>query len=139
MPRRITLVRPSDMFKAMDDSMPSFINEIGMDDISSLNINIKEFEDRFELSTKVPGFKKDEIDISFTESNIVLEGKTKVENENKDGEYVLQEYSEQSFKRSLSLPGKINIDRVEATLVDGILKISLPKSENIAPKKVTIN
>ncbi|MFS8130439.1 MAG: Hsp20/alpha crystallin family protein [Candidatus Dojkabacteria bacterium] len=141
MPRRITLVRPSDMFRVMEDSMSNFMSDVGIsaDFPLSVNVNIKELSDRYEVTAKVPGFKKDEINISFHENALVLEGKINEEMEKKDGEFIVQEYKEGSFKRMINLPGKVDMDKVDAKLNEGVLTLTLPKLPEVLPKKIEIS
>jgi len=141
MSRRITLVRPSDMFRVMEDSMSNFMNDVGISTDFPVNVgvNMKEMADKFEVTAKVPGFKKEDINISFHDNALILEGKTKEETENKEGDYVMQEYREGSFKRMVNLPTKVDVEKVEAKLTDGVLTLSLPKLPEVMPKKIEIS
>lgn len=141
MSRRITLVRPSDMFRVMEDSMSNFMSDVGIsaDFPVSINVNIKELSDKYEVTAKVPGFKKEDINISFHENALILEGKVNEENEKKEEGYIMQEYKEGSFKRMINLPGKVDMDKVDAKLSDGVLTLTLPKLAEVMPKKIEIS
>ncbi|MEO6728333.1 MAG: Hsp20/alpha crystallin family protein, partial [Candidatus Dojkabacteria bacterium] len=67
-----------------------------------------------------------------------LEGKLKEETENKDEGYLMQEYREGSFKRMITLPGEVDHEKIEAELVDGVLKLTLPKLPEVMPKRIEI-
>lgn len=141
MSRRITLVRPSDMFRVMEDSMSNFMSDVGIsaDFPVSINVNIKELSDKYEVTAKVPGFKKEDINISFHENALILEGKVNEENAKKEEGYIMQEYKEGSFKRMINLPGKVDMDKVDAKLSDGVLTLTLPKLAEVMPKKIEIS
>jgi HSP20 family protein len=139
--RRITLVRPSDMFRMFEDSMTNFMGDIGVSTIpgnTHTEVNVKEFTDRYELSAKVPGYLKEDIGISFQDNMIIIEGEMKHEEEKEEGSYVMQEFVSGSFKRGVTLNSKVDSDNVEAELENGILKIKVPKLPEVMPKKISI-
>jgi HSP20 family molecular chaperone IbpA len=140
--RRITLVRPSDVFRMFEDSMSSFVNDVGVNTFGAtpvtVDVNIKQYNDRYEISVPVPGFKKDDIDISFDDDMLHLEGKIKEESKEEEDNYVIQEYKESSFKRTVKLPTKVDSEKADAQLQDGVLRINIPKLPEILPKKINI-
>ncbi|MEP7103142.1 MAG: Hsp20/alpha crystallin family protein [Candidatus Dojkabacteria bacterium] len=139
MTRKITLVRPSEMFRVFEDSMSNFISDVGMPNLgSSISVNIKDLPDRFEVTAQVPGYTKENIEIAFQENMLILEGKMSEKSNTEENNFVMQEYREGSFKRSVALPGKVDTDSVEATLDSGVLTLKLPKQPEIMPKKIAI-
>ncbi|MEO6728574.1 MAG: Hsp20 family protein, partial [Candidatus Dojkabacteria bacterium] len=73
MSRRITLVRPSDMFRVFEDSMSNIMSDVGIsaEFPIGISVNIKEKQDKYEVTAKVPGFKKEDINISFSDKALV--------------------------------------------------------------------
>ncbi len=101
-------------------------------------INITENKDGFVIRAELPGIKADEIDISVTGDTLSISGERKIPAESEDAKYHRREREAGRFNRIVRLPGQINTEGVEATTVDGVLKILLPKAEEAKPKQITI-
>jgi len=101
-------------------------------------MNITENNDSFVVRAELPGMKADEIDISVTHDTFSVSGERKIRAESEDAKYHRREREAGKFNRIVSLPSKINTEKVEASSVDGILKVILPKAEEVKPKQITI-
>ncbi len=140
MTRRITVVKPSEMFRLMNDNLTlgdSTFSSL-IENKSSLRINIENMSDKFVVTAVVPGYKKDEISISFRDNELLLEAQKEEQNESSDSEIILREYSIESLKRRITLPEKVDVENAEAELNDGIMTITVPKMPEILPKKISI-
>jgi HSP20 family protein len=102
-------------------------------------IDIEETQDAFKLSAELPGMKKDEIKISFSDGRLSIEGERKLEKEEKDKTYHRIERSYGRFKRMVSIPREVQADKAIAAYEQGILTITLPKSEKAKPKEIGIS
>lgn len=98
--------------------------------------NINENDESFELSMLVPGFKKDQINITFEDQVLTISAQAEESKENE--EYgSRKEYRFESFSRSFRLPKNINVDKINAEQADGVLRIAIPKmQESEKPKKL---
>jgi HSP20 family protein len=83
------------------------------------------------VEMQVPGFKKEDIKISFQDDYLRVEGKTEEEKEEKEKNYWRKEIRRGSFVRVIPLPRKVDPKKAKASFKDGVLKISLPKIEEI--------
>ncbi|MEZ5016533.1 MAG: Hsp20/alpha crystallin family protein [Flavipsychrobacter sp.] len=93
--------------------------------------NIKETETAYVLDLVAPGLKKEDFKIKV-EKDVLYISFTHEEAKEENTDKVLRnEYQFRSFKRSFSLSEKVNAANISATYNDGILKITLPKKENI--------
>jgi HSP20 family protein len=79
-----------------------------------------------------------DLDITITGSTLTLKGERKMETGIADEKYYRRERGAGPFGRSLELPHKVDHDRVEASLRDGILKIRLPKAPEIQPRRIEV-
>ncbi len=139
--RRITVVNPKEMFKMFNDTLAlgdSDFTEITNVKKSSVKVNVSEFSEKFVITAVIPGFKKDEISISFQNSTLVIEASKEEANESAESNVILQEYSLTSLERKVSLPEKVDVDNAEAKLNNGIMTITVPKLPEILPKKISI-
>ena len=112
--------------------------------ISGLDVRVPptDLEDRgkdFLLKTELPGFKKeDKINIIASRDSIRIEANAGWEYDNESQNYICKERECKSFYREESLPEDIDINKVEATLEDGILEIVLPKKAPKETKKIDL-
>jgi HSP20 family protein len=83
------------------------------------------------VEMQVPGFKKEDIKISFQDDYLKVEGKAEEEKEEKEKNYWRKEIRKGSFVRVIPLPRKVDPKKAKASFKDGVLKISLPKIEEI--------
>lgn len=101
---------------------------------TSVEINIIELPDQYQIEAKVPGFTKKEIDISFKDNCLIIEGSTSIERKTNSGKVITQEFTYSSFKRNVNLPSKVDIDKAEAELKNGIMTITIPKLPEVLKK-----
>ncbi len=101
-------------------------------------INLTEDKDAYYIRAELPGMKADEIELSVTGDSVTISGERKIVNEDKNAKYHRRERESGKFSRILSLPGKVEVDKAEASNVNGVLTIKLPKSEASKPRQITI-
>jgi HSP20 family protein len=99
-------------------------------------IDVYEEKDEVVVKAEVPGLSKEDLDVTLTESTLILKGEKKKEEEIKEKNFYRSERSSGSFARSIELPSEVKTDQAKATFNNGILEIRLPKTEE-AKKKVT--
>ena len=88
----------------------------------------------------VPGAKKEDIDVTLENGILTITAETKSEKEEKEGERVLrQERRYGKYVRSLRLGTQIDEKGVKANYKDGVLELTLPKAEEVKPKKITVD
>lgn len=101
-------------------------------------INVLDLEDRYEISAELPGMKREEVNIELNNNILTLSGEKKVEHEMKGQNYKMFERSYGKFTRSFRLSPEVEADKIEAKFDNGILTLSLPKSEKTVAKKIEI-
>ena len=100
----------------------------------TLQVDVREEDDSFVLTTAVPGLGADDLNIQVLNNVVRIEG----EYATSDGEHLLRELPEGKFIRTLRLPSEVDEDQVEAKIKNGILSLSLPKVESARPKQIKI-
>lgn len=137
---RITLLRPSQLF---DSFMDGFFNSpsIASSRANDVSLNLYETKDNVILELKTPGFTKDDLDINFEGDMLTVTGTTKTEHkeENEEKKYYIEEITSQSFTRSVRMPRPVDVERAEASVENGMLKISIPKREESKARKIAIS
>ena len=99
--------------------------------------DIAETDKLYMVTMELPGIDMEKMDISYNDRMLTVKGEK--EKESMEGEccHSAERYSG-SFERSFRIPGDVDSDKIDATYKDGILKLSLPKSEKSKPKKIEI-
>jgi HSP20 family protein len=91
------------------------------------SVNLSETEKALVLTAKLPGMKPEDLDISVTENTVTIRGETKETTlEESDFHHRIEKHSE-SFSRTISLPRRVRVDKIEATYKDDILEVTMPK------------
>ena len=104
-------------------------------------VEVFERDHHLTVRVELPGMKKEEIQVTFTDGGLTIEGERKLENEEKKNEWYRNERTYGRFVRTVPLPEGINGDDIKATFEGGVLeiKVPLPKAPAAtAPKKVEI-
>jgi HSP20 family protein len=101
-------------------------------------VDIHEDKDKLTLKAELPGLKKEDIEVSVHENNLVLCGERKYEQEQKDGELFRAERFFGRFHRSIPLPSAVDTSKITANYRDGVLTVTLPKSEMAKPKQIDV-
>jgi HSP20 family protein len=101
-------------------------------------IDFSETDDHVIVRTEVPGMEKDDINITLSEGLLTIQGEKKQEKEEEKENYRFVERRYGSFARSVRVPRGVDADKIEANYKDGVLKISIPKSESEKSRKIEI-
>ena len=86
----------------------------------------------------LPGVKGDDVQISIANGMLSIRGEVKEQEDERKGTYHLRERRYGSFARSISLPTDVDVDKAHAEFEDGVLTLTLPKSEQVKPKTISI-
>jgi len=101
-------------------------------------VDIYETKDSFVLIADVPGVDDKSMDITVEKNVLTISG-TVDQRPCKDHELSLMEYDVGDYRRSFILSADIDRDKIEATVKDGVLHLTLPKTEAVKVKKITIH
>lgn len=99
--------------------------------------NLYDKGDQFELVAEVPGLAKDDLDVKIQGNYLEISGKREVKTPEGYRPH-RNERGSATFTRSLTLPSDVDSTKVSATLNDGILVLTLPKSEAAKPRQISI-
>jgi HSP20 family protein len=117
------------------DSWPGFGQEVSG---WAPQVDVEETTDAIIIRADLPGLEKKDISISVEDHKLTIRGERKNEVEDKKSNYHRVERTYGSFRRSFSLPANVQTDSVEASYKDGVLEVSVPKSEVAKPKSIEI-
>ncbi len=125
------LTKRSESFPALfDDFFRPWNDWLGMGrSITTPAVNIAENKNNFEVTVAAPGLKKDDFNIDIEGNMLTISCEKEEKKEEKDERYTRKEYNYSSFSRSFTLPDEVIKEKIEAAYTDGVLHITLPKTE----------
>jgi HSP20 family protein len=100
--------------------------------------NVTEDDHNYYIRAELPGMGAGDIDISVTGDSVSIAGERKIPTEKKGTRYHRREREAGKFSRMIGVPGQIDTEKVEASCVDGVLTVVVPKAEAAKPKQITV-
>jgi HSP20 family protein len=100
--------------------------------------DLTETKDAIVVKAELPGMEAKDIDASITGDVLTVKGEKKKEEEKEGEKYHYTERFSGFFERSFRLPAEVNVDKIEAAFENGILTITLPKSEEARAKEIKL-
>ena len=102
-------------------------------------IDVVEEKDEFLVKVDLPGLSKDDVSVAIQDNFLTIRGERKHEVEKKESNYYHRERVHGQFTRSIELPTRVDAGKVQANFKDGVLYVTLPKSEEAKPKEIKVN
>ena len=101
-------------------------------------VDVVESDHEFTVHAELPGLNKDDIKVTLEDNVLTIEGERKYEDEQKDTQFFRRERSYGTFKRAFKLGTEVQEDKIAANYKDGILTLTLPKSEAAKPRQIEV-
>ena len=101
-------------------------------------VNVVTDERQSVLFAELPGVELSDLDITLTGNTLTLKGERKAETGIPEEKYYRRERGAGPFGRSLELPHKVDAERVQASLSNGVLKVVLPKAPEVQPRRIEV-
>ena len=119
--------------------------------VDSPSLDVAETPEAYTVKASLPGWKPEDVDITFENGVVTLKGEVKTETENGTGngetaekdkdsktKYHFKEIRKASFYRQLTLPTEVQAEKASAQFENGLLTLTLPKAEVVKPKQIKI-
>jgi HSP20 family protein len=128
------------LHREIDRLFSEFAQGVGPNGAQNIvpNIEISETDKAIEVTAEMPGLERKDVEISVDDDTLTIRGEKKVEETQKDRNVQLSERSYGVFVRVLQLPPGIDPSSVQATMSNGILKLTIPKPAKSEPKKIEV-
>lgn len=101
-------------------------------------LDVLEREHDYKLVAELPGYRKENLKISFEEGVLTLSGEQKSEEQSDIVRVRLNEIGTHSFSRALRFGGDIEAEKISAHLENGILTVTVPKADSAKPRTIAI-
>ena len=142
---------PDGFIKSVNDEISSILNR-NFDsffpeyifneetDKYAMPVEIHEKDNEYSVKAELPGVKKEDLDIDIDKNYLTINANKIEENKVDEKSYKKSEFRYGAFSRTVYFPEEINVDKTEAKLEHGVLKIEAPKkySESDSKKKLTV-
>ena len=101
-------------------------------------MDVYEEGDNLVVEAHLPGMKPEDLDINVQQGVLTISGRTELEQERKDRNYLLREQRSGRFSRSLQLPATYRTEECRADYEHGVLRLTFPKAEEAKPRRIQI-
>lgn len=101
-------------------------------------MNAQDTDKEYILSYSLPGFEKDQINVSLQDNVLTVKAERGDEQKDENENYLYREIGRGSFERSVRLPEGAKSDKISAEYKSGILTLSIPKTEKALPKEIEV-
>ena len=127
----------------LDHPMTEIVKEFLTDNIISNSsstpaVDIAEYENESVVMMELPGVKKEDINLSLENGWLTVKGERKSLQDPEVKKILHREIAAEPFTRSLRLPHRVDADGISAGLENGVLRISLPKAQEVRPRIINI-
>jgi HSP20 family protein len=102
-------------------------------------LDLSETKDGYLVEAAVPGLKPEDLEITLENNVLTIKGETRQESEDKQRNYHRVERRFGSFQRTITLPNTVKADAIKAEMEHGVLKLEIPKAEEVKPRKIAVN
>lgn len=104
----------------------------------ALPLDVREVGTGYEIRAQVPGFKPEEVDVTFTDGVLRIQAQHSERSEQQSGGWLRREVAYGNYQRAIQLPGDVNQEDISAHFENGILTVSVPKVPRPQPKKIEV-
>jgi HSP20 family protein len=102
-------------------------------------VEVSDTKDTVVVKAQVPGVSKEQIQVTVSEGVLTIKGETKEEEKKEEKNYTRREFHYGAFSRTVSLPAGVQGEKATARLKDGVLEITIPKSEEARVKEIPVS
>ena len=102
------------------------------------SIDVSETDKEIVISAEMPGLERGDVEISIEDDVLAIRGEKKVEQEKDDKNYHVSERVYGVFYRALQLPPGVDASKIQATMSNGVLKVTIPKPAKAQPQKIEV-
>jgi HSP20 family protein len=101
-------------------------------------VDVAEYENESVVVAEIPGVRKEDLKLSVHDGVLTISGERKSQQLPEKSSWLRNETWSGEFSRSVELPHDVKTDAISAELTDGVLRIVLPKSEEVRPREIAI-
>jgi len=109
------------------------------DEGPGLPLDVTTTPDELVVQASLPGIQPEDVEITVENGTLTITGRTAEGRSSGEGSYLVQEIRRGTFSRSVTLPNGLEPDKASATFEHGILRLRIPKAEQVKPRQIRIS
>jgi HSP20 family protein len=125
------------MDRLFDDTVFRPVNGYGTD-VSRLPLDVRSTPDALLVEAELPGMAPGDVEITVENGTLTIRAEDRVERSSEDGDWLVREISHGTVMRTVTLPTGLEADKAEATFEHGVLRLRIPKAEQVKPRQIQI-
>jgi HSP20 family protein len=102
-------------------------------------LDLSETAEGYLVEAALPGVKPEDVEITVENNVLMIKGETRQEVDDKQRNFHRVERRFGSFQRTIGLPTTVKADAIQASLTNGVLRLEIPKAEEVKPRKISVN
>ena len=128
------------MDRLFDDTVfRPFTAYSGGSDFARLPLDVTTTADALVVEASLPGYRPEDVDITVENGTLTIRAEDRTETSSDEGAWVVREIARGSVMRTVTLPTGLEADKAQATFEHGVLKLRIPKAEQVKPKQIRIS
>jgi HSP20 family protein len=104
-----------------------------------LPLDVTNSTDALVVEAALPGIAPQDVEITVEDGTLTIRGETRSEEQRQDGETLINEIRRGTVSRAIALPSGLEPDKADATFVNGVLHLRIPKAEAVKPRQIRIS
>ena len=102
-------------------------------------LDLSETTEGYLVEAALPGVKPEDVEVTVENNVLTIKGETRQEVDDKQRNFHRIERRFGSFQRTIGLPTTVKADAIQASLTNGVLRLEIPKAEEVKPRKISVN
>ena len=102
-------------------------------------LDLSETADGYLVEAALPGVKPEDVEITVENNVLTIKGEARQEVDEQKRNFHRVERRFGSFQRTIGLPTTVKADAIQASLTNGVLRLEIPKAEEVKPRKISVN
>jgi len=107
-------------------------------DIARLPLDVRTTPDALLVEAELPGMKPEDVSITVENGTLTIHAEDRTERTEEQGDWLIREISRGSLMRTVTLPTGLEADQAEATFEHGVLRLRIPRAEQVKPRQIQI-
>jgi HSP20 family protein len=102
-------------------------------------LDMSETAEGYLVEAALPGVKPEDVEVTVENNVLTIKGETRKETDDKQRNFHRVERRFGTFQRTIGLPTTVKPDQIQASLTNGVLRLEIPKAEEVKPRKISVN
>jgi HSP20 family protein len=103
-----------------------------------LPVDIRETDNGYMIEAPVPGFKPEDVEVTFSDGMLTINARRREEREQREGQYLRREIAFGNYQRRIALPADVRAENIRATFDNGVLRVEVPRAERPQPVRIQV-